>query len=220
MDKAQSGGIVMLNGAIGLSSLVYLYAAQRGLRGVVYVLKPGTMALIIALAWLRLGAGPASVYGWAVLAALLVSVVGDVALMLPDERWFPVGLGAFLLAHVAYIGGLWSGSAGVQAWHLAPALGMALWCGWFLRRLVPALREKGKGRLVGPVVVYATVLAAMVWSAVCFGSPWVAVGALLFCVSDSVLAWDRFVRPLPLRHVLVMATYFGAQWLFAWSVGG
>ena len=66
----------MLVLAILVSGLVYLWAVTAGVRPLVYVLKPGTMALIIALAWGRVGA---SVYDRAVLVGLLFSVVGDVA---------------------------------------------------------------------------------------------------------------------------------------------
>jgi alkenylglycerophosphocholine/alkenylglycerophosphoethanolamine hydrolase len=46
----------------------------------------------------------------------------------------------------------------------------------------------------------------------------VGSGAILFYVSDAALTWDRFIRPLPLRQVIVMGTYFTAQYCFALSV--
>ena len=44
------------------------------------------------------------------------------------------------------------------------------------------------------------------------------LGAILFLVSDSILALDKFRSPLPLRDLLVMSTYYAAQLLIVWSV--
>ncbi|PSD50374.1 hypothetical protein C7E25_05325, partial [Stenotrophomonas maltophilia] len=45
-----------------------------------------------------------------------------------------------------------------------------------------------------------------------------AAGALLFVASDSLLAWDRFAGGLPLASLLVLSTYYGAQYAIARSV--
>ena len=72
-----------------------------------YVCKPGTLLALIATAVLLDpgygGTHHDTVRGWFV-AALVLSLVGDVLLMLPREQ-FVGGLAAFLLAHVCYIGG-------------------------------------------------------------------------------------------------------------------
>ncbi len=47
---------------------------------------------------------------------------------------------------------------------------------------------------------------------------WAAAGALLFVASDSLLAWDRFAGGLPLASLLVLSTYYGAQYAIARSV--
>ncbi len=78
---------------------------------------------------------------------------------------------------------------------------------------------------VAPVCVYALVLATMMHraydrSAAAVGrSSWVLcfVGALLFVLSDSVLAWDRFVHPVAAARVIVMTTYYAGQLLIALS---
>jgi uncharacterized membrane protein YhhN len=81
------------------------------------------------------------------------------------------------------------------------------------------------GRLRMPVTVYAAALLAMAWQA---AERWMALGttaalmaaagAALFVVSDSVLAWGRFVRRHRYGQVIVLSTYFAAQWLIAMSV--
>ena len=82
-------------------------------------------------------------------------------------------------------------------------------------------------RRVLPVAVYVTAIAAMAGlaSALALESPTLlhtlaCAGALLFVVSDSFLAWNRFRAPLPHAPLWVLGTYFGAQWLIALSLGG
>ena len=44
-----------------------------------------------------------------------------------------------------------------------------------------------------------------------FRQRWVAVGAILFLVSDSLLAVHKFKEPVPLRDYLVWSTYYLGQ---------
>ncbi len=41
----------------------------------------------------------------------------------------------------------------------------------------------------------------------------VALGAVLFVFSDFILAWNKFVEPVPHRDYIVLVSYFLAQWL-------
>ncbi len=82
-----------------------------------------------------------------------------------------------------------------------------------------------------PVLAYVVVLASMAVLALArqwrrphtdamdaSSSRWAATGALLFVASDSLLAWDRFAGGLPLASLLVLSTYYGAQYAIARSV--
>ncbi len=55
------------------------------------------------------------------------------------------------------------------------------------------------------------VIAAMVASAAGVQSPVAVLGAALFLLSDSLLAWNRFVRPIAWAPVAVMVSYHLAQ---------
>ncbi|NJM25768.1 MAG: lysoplasmalogenase [Bacteroidia bacterium] len=75
------------------------------------------------------------------------------------------------------------------------------------------------GALKIPVVIYALVLVTMVLSALYrFGktttlSFWLVLGgALLFMTSDSLLAINKFIAPLPMAGFWIMLTYGAAQW--------
>lgn len=181
-----------------------------------YVFKPFTIGLIILLAWLT-GAQEPDRYFCLVLAGLLFSAAGDVFLMLPKDRFVP-GLLSFLLAHLLYIAAFIE-PAGFLASPLL-ALPFLLGAGLLLSILLPKA-----GSLKVPVCIYATALAVMGWQA---ASRWLAlqddaslyamIGAILFLLSDSVLAFNRFVRPFRAAETILLTTYFAAQVLIALSV--
>lgn len=60
--------------------------------------------------------------------------------------------------------------------------------------------------------VYAVLISLMLLSALLQRSSIYAVGAVLFVFSDFILAWHRFVEPVPYRNYFVLVTYFLAQW--------
>jgi uncharacterized membrane protein YhhN len=76
----------------------------------------------------------------------------------------------------------------------------------------------------GPVLVYSLVILTMAWRAwersvqVPGMAPRLAcVGAILFLISDSALALNRFVAKYKGAQALILGTYFAAQWLIAMS---
>ncbi len=46
-----------------------------------------------------------------------------------------------------------------------------------------------------------------------------ACGAILFLISDALLAWNRFRMKLKSAQFLIMGTYYVAQWALAMSLG-
>ena len=63
------------------------------------------------------------------------------------------------------------------------------------------------------VCIYATLISIMMVMAMLQRSSLFALGALMFVFSDFILAWNKFVEPIPHRDYLVLVTYFLAQWL-------
>jgi uncharacterized membrane protein YhhN len=182
-----------------------------------HVAKPATLALLIGVAATLDPVDP-RVRLWFV-AGLTLSLVGDVALMLP-ERWFIAGLGAFLLGHVAYVVGL--ALAPTSAIGLTIGLALVAGAGATLgRRIVGAVGHGSSPSLARPVIAYITVISTMVVAAFGTTAPTAIGGALLFYVSDATLAWNRFVRPLRHGGLAVMVTYhLGQAGLVAWLVTG
>lgn len=158
-----------------------------------------------------------------VVLAILFSFLGDTFLMYEYKRsiYFMLGLGSFLLAHVLYILVYRQHQtvenenqlAGVHRIRLAMPVILA--GSGLIIVLYPRLNE-----LRVPVIIYALVLVAMVLMALFrYGrtlsiSFWmVFAGALLFMISDSLLAINKFLQPLPQAGLAIMITYISAQYL-------
>ena len=207
---------LLLTAAIVLSAALAIQAEHRGARGRVYVFKPLATVLILLLA--ATAQDPVSArYQALVCAGLLFSLAGDVFLMLPRDR-FVAGLASFLVAHGFYIAAFGSWPPTVRA----PIVLLAL-----VLVAVVLLRTLWKklGTLRIPVVVYAVALVVMAWQAIerwedlDTSSAGLALeGALLFVISDAQLAEERFAGRSRYGSVIVLATYFAAQWLIAMSV--
>lgn len=182
------------------------YAVARDHQRLEYVAKPLTMAALAVVAATLEPADPTRRLWF--LAAVVLSVAGDVFLMLPRDRFLP-GVAAFLLAHLCYLGGLLRGDASTAGLIAGSVLmaGMAVVTGGPLLR---ALRQRHQ-ELVVPVVVYMLAISAMVVAAATFGPILATVGAVLFATSDSVLARQRFVQPTRWAPVTVMVTYHLGQ---------
>ena len=197
------------------AALLAVRAEYRGPRPLVYVCKPLTVVLIILVALQAKNATP-DAYKILIVVGLLFSLAGDVFLMLPRDR-FVAGLASFLVAHLCYVAAFASdGEITLSAWAGAA---LALYGASMLRLLWPRL-----GGLKWPVAVYVLVILLMAWAAASrfllaapAGGGLAAAGALLFVLSDTLLAWNRFKGPFRAAQALVLSTYFAAQWLIALS---
>lgn len=160
----------------------------------------------------------------AVVAGLLFSALGDMVLEgarnLPDSSfpWFILGLSCFLIAHICYIT-MFSLLPARRRWW--PLLAMAAFGISFSTLLVPRI-----GPLAGPVIAYTAVISIMVWRATCAIAPphaplWLrtsaAVGAVLFAFSDSTIAVNKFFEPFYLANLVILLTYWTAQFGIAAS---
>jgi uncharacterized membrane protein YhhN len=161
--------------------------------------------------------------------ALLFSLAGDILLMLHQDNLFVFGLGAFLIAHICFITSFWSRiiGRGIKGGsYLISVLPFVLFVGGFLSVLIPSLQAKELTKpLVLPVTVYACVIGIMGFSAFmrrggvsAQGFALVFAGAIIFIISDSCIALNHFITPIPQPTLLIMATYGIAQYLFTVGV--
>jgi uncharacterized membrane protein YhhN len=144
--------------------------------------------------------------------ALAFSSLGDALLEFDPERLFIKGLLAFLIAHFIYIllfirNRVWP--LRPKRWQLALVTVVLIYSLLLSQWLAPSL-----GDLVGPVMLYVCVITMMVVSAILagFSTPWVYSGVILFLISDSILAVNKFKAPVPMGGYLIWATYYLAQY--------
>ena len=177
---------------------------------------PGSAAVkglsIATLAWLAwsMGARPLAI-------GLVASSLGDVLLDIRSANLFIPGLIAFLVAHLVYAAMFF------RAWQYPLRI-------WERQRILAgtvilysvcftAWIASGLGSLAIPVALYVCAITAMVVAAIVADlSPRVLTGALLFLVSDSLLAIAKFKGTFALRDYAVWGTYYAAQYCIATGV--
>lgn len=149
-----------------------------------------------------------------VLLALVGSWFGDIFLMLQGSNslFFIFGLGSFLLAHVAYI------LAFKKFDNVLTSSGILVTSILFISYslMLSYILWSGLGEMKIPVILYALVLTLMGIFGVIKNvgvSNFVVIGAVLFIVSDSMIAYDKFVEPFSSSRFLIMGTYISAQFL-------
>jgi uncharacterized membrane protein YhhN len=174
-----------------------------------WLFKITPIALLLYLALTRTEGKVRALLG----LGLVLSGIGDVLLAL--DGLFVQGLVAFLLAQVTYTA-LFLMQFRWQTRRLPWAIMIifyALVCTLFI---VP---EAGDMKV--PVVAYMIAISLMAIAAG-FRSDrrylWGAMGALIFMISDTLIAVSRFVAPFEYSGIAVMATYYVAQALICMGI--
>jgi uncharacterized membrane protein YhhN len=182
-----------------------------------YITKPAVM--ISLFAWLLTSVGLNGALLWFGLGILL-SLVGDVLLMISLDKLFLAGLAAFLLAHMAYVIGFNIPLPVFSAWGIILAVMVGLGGTRVIRRILDSLAAKGQYRMRMPIIVYSAVVSLMLLSAMmklmdftwgAGASVLVSLGAFLFYISDIILAWNKFVSPIQNGRIYNIAAYHLGQ---------
>lgn len=211
MDFSQPGaGLALASLAASLAyGLVLVGRPPTALR---MAIKTAAVGLIAVVAWLA--DAP-----WLLVAALVFSALGD-AFMADPDRFLPLGLGSFLLAHVLYTPlFLQYREVAVEPERLAAIALVVVAALVMLRWLWPGL-----GRLKGAVIAYVAAIASMVSTSFLLpAAMWPAMaGALAFMASDALLAGQLFRKAQlagtqKATDLAVWFLYYGAQALIAWA---
>ncbi len=198
---------------------VHIYVGEQGFAIAANLTKPLLLGSIILFFLWQSRKTKHSKFKGLMLLGFNFSLIGDVLLIFQedDTTFFMAGLGSFLIAHLAYI---WAFTKTYidqeialikrQGWVMVLVIGYGL---YFFNLLKDHL-----GGLFGPVILYVAAITLMLLLALnrfervnTSSFLLVATGATLFVVSDSILAWNKFMRPVPYGHLLIMATYGLAQ---------
>jgi uncharacterized membrane protein YhhN len=144
--------------------------------------------------------------------ALALSCLGDIFLALRVDNGFIYGLIAFLIAHLVYLFLFvrkWRRPLRPPTSRLLVSVAVLAFSLIFSQWLAPGL-----GKIALPVMTYICAITLMVVAALWanLSTHWVAIGALLFMTSDSLLAADRFWQNIPGSGFLIWATYYLGQY--------
>jgi uncharacterized membrane protein YhhN len=196
-------GLVCLFGALAI------VGAETGRQRLVNIGKPAaTLSLLLIV-----GVPPSGSFGWLIVVGILCSLMGDVSLLGESDRAFIIGVAQFLVAHLCYAVAF----MGVGGWNArlpAPAIAVIALSTVTLLLLWPTL-----GSMRIPVLIYTAVITVMVMGALATvngslpanAAAAAAIGAFLFYLSDTSLAWNRFRRPFRHAPVVVFTTYWLGQ---------
>ena len=202
--------------ALTAAAVAGLLAAEgRSLRWGVWLAKPLASAGFLAVA---VSAGALdNVYGRWVLAALLLCFAGDVLLIPRGARGaFSAGLASFLLGHLVFARAfavLGPDTRVLAAAALAAGVPAVLALRWLRPHLPAALRAA--------VIAYVVAISVMVVVAVATlpagADLRIPAGAVLFYLSDLLVARERFVTRGFVNKALGLPLYYGGQLLLAAS---
>lgn len=191
--------------------VVALLGVELKRRVLLVLAKPMATLALVAVVW----DGPSSLTEALVGVGLLLSTVGDAALLVKGSRAFMVGLGTFLVAHLLYAAAFLLTGQGTT-W--SPLVGVVIFgaaSGWLVRRMWPTLMPA----LRGPLVLYTaacTAMSAAALSTLTGGWPpeaaaAAAIGGTLFFISDANLAWNDFVEAYPHGQTVTLSLYWTGQ---------
>ncbi len=186
--------------------------------GVHYFSKP--LITISLLFWLVYYTNLKGRYSKSTAFGLIAGLLGDVLLMFSEDNpnFFIAGLISFLIGHLFYARAFYIDYSLNKTVNLGYRKNALIAYGFyiiiFLLVLLPHL-----GNLIIPVFIYALVISLMGVLAVCrsgrvnsLSFKAVFIGSILFVISDSILAYNKFVSPVPLASLFIMSTYMLAQY--------
>ena len=195
-----------------LVNLIAVYSNSESLQ---FITKPLLMPLLAIYLLLRTNTANSNLKGW-IFLALFFSWAGDIFLLFEERvsNFFLFGLSAFLVAQVFYI--VFFHNIRMREYIRGNALLLLLVIVYYsilINVLSPYL-----GNMKLPVRIYGVVLSFMVMLAMHTmlgknkkAALWMTMGAILFVVSDSLLAFNKFFSPFNNAGVIIMLTYGLAQ---------
>ena len=198
--------------------ITQLYAESTDNTELRYFSKP--LIVLILLAWIFVATKLANSFHKRIFAGLVFAFIGDVLLLMQQSNpsFFIYGLVAFLLCHIFYISAFIldykSKPSQKNPFLLWAVIVFAAFCAGLFLYLQPHL-----GAMKFPVLIYALVISVMAIMAVSrygrvnpFSFEIIFYGAVFFLFSDSMLAYNKFVEPLPHAGLVIMASYMLAQY--------
>ncbi len=193
-----------------LAALVYWAMRAQIATPFSIFLKGLSIACLAVLAWQQR-------HSWQemlLVVALCFHSVGDVLLDWDRTKLFLPAVGTFMLGHVFYLITFWPNMLALNALPSSKKLlfGAILLYGLAMAAIIIPHLPKN---LFAAVALYMCVILMMTLAATSanYRNPWIIVGAILYVISDSLIALDTFVRPLGMSAHLIWPLYYAGQML-------
>ena len=174
-----------------------------------------TIAKPIPLIVLIISVNTRNKYNKLIFIGFIFSLFGDVFLLKVVDL-FIFGLGSFLIAHIFYIVAFVNKKNSLNLLSSIPFYVIAAALAIFF---IPYL-----GDMHIPVLIYITVIITMVWRAYVQSkiskiALFAFIGAILFAVSDTNIAFDKFYLDYDYSKIVTIVLYWSAQYFIRLSVG-
>ena len=213
MNALSASALVLSSTFLATAVAALLWAELKSSRLGVWLIKPFASTLFVITA--LLAGALASSYGRLILLGLLFSWLGDVFLIPKRQLFFIAGLGSFLLAHVAFSGAFLQQPLEVLPLTLAATATVVIAI-IILRWLWPHLTHNFRPAVVSYLAAISLMVVLATGTMAAAGLQ-LAIGAVMFAVSDIFVARDRFVSPSVANRLWGLPLYYGAQLIFALS---
>jgi uncharacterized membrane protein YhhN len=208
--------IFFITVSVLISAALHIQADYKKQLYKTYFFKPLTICLVILIGFIQ-PSEVSSVYRYLIIVGLIFSLMGDIFLMLPTDR-FLYGLSGFFVAHIFYIAAFISDSNfPANYFYLVPGL---IIIAIMLRLILPSTGNKRV-----PVILYSLVLLFLLWQALgrldelyTHSSIVAFIGTAFFVFSDGLLAFNRFTRNFKSAQLIILSTYYTAQLCIVFSI--
>lgn len=194
-----------------LVSVLDLLGIIFKIESLLYVFKPFVMLALLFL----YTSSVSDINKW-YSTALIFSFFGDVFLMYSGQLPFKIGLISFLIAHILFIRIV---TQRIKKVSFLSILTAVIPFAVFLSLLIYTIKDS-LGELLVPVIIYGFTISMFgVVSLINYvetksaKSIWMLIGAIVFMISDTLLAINKFYLPKEIFGVLIMGTYIIAQYL-------
>lgn len=160
-----------------------------------------------------------SKYAKTIAISLFICSIADIFLEFKtNNKMFLIGMLFFGLGHAGYIVAFLQKNKRLNIEFFLPFL---IWGGSIMYVLHSKL-----GPMLIPVGIYSVLLVSMMWRALSLLKVWswksevvlVPIGAIIFAISDTLIALDKFNEPISYVRYPIIVTYYVAQFLLAYSV--
>lgn len=206
--------VALLTVADAVTDWTCVWSERRRLH---YLTKPLVMVGLMVLVGLLGGGEPAA---WWLVVALFFGMLGDISMIGSSPRRFLGGVALFFVGHLAYAAAFLTLGLDAPGWSWA-GVAVALVLGIPMGRVLRGAREMGGVPMAAALAAYSLVIATMLVLGWLTGSVWIAAGATIFVVSDTLIGLNLAEHgnaPPRLTNVQIMVTYHVGQALITAGV--